>query len=84
MLNSRSRPHLGQRGQGDLGGSGAVDPNCTGIPEWNWTRRRLALAAGFGFRMLVELDEEEVVAELGFGDVNGIGGEVLVDEWSWR
>ncbi len=33
MLNSRSRPHLGQRGQLDLGRSAAVDPNCTGIPE---------------------------------------------------
>ena len=42
-------PHLGQAGQPGVrsGKSAGASPNCTGLPECNWTRRRLAVAVGW-------------------------------------
>jgi hypothetical protein len=39
-----------------------------------------SLADGLGLPVLLEFDEEEVVAELGFGEEGGVEVEVLVDE----
>ena len=38
------------------------------------------LPDGFGLPVLLEFDEEEILAQLGFGERGGIGGEVGVEE----
>lgn len=38
------------------------------------------LSDGLGAPMLLEFDEEEVVAQLGFGEVGRVAGEMLVDK----
>ena len=41
-------PHVGQGGFGISGqGARSASPNCTGLPEWNWTRIRLVVAVGW-------------------------------------
>jgi hypothetical protein len=43
-------------------------------------RRRAGLANRFGLPVLAELDHEEVVAQLSFGERDRIGAEMLVDQ----
>jgi hypothetical protein len=43
-----------------------------------------SLADGLGLPVLLEFDEEEIVAELGLGDRGRVAAAVLVMRRSWR